>query len=208
MHCKSLWIKASAKCINVNVKKKKKTSWKCKEEILFLKRLLRARFETEWNTDKCISSITPPPAGDTVLRRAPRSLGSALNMSMNITCIQGKDGWGEGRGCKGADAYVREVFSPIFSLHSLPSTNHLILGKHTEHPAWQQQHSLLIFNSLFTLSTQHDCIWRFICFVSEVVWKILEHFREKSQDPNVSVLWWDSLWLESLIDFRCLFSLT
>ncbi len=61
-------------------KKKKKELKAYREEILFLLRLPRARFEAECNTDKCVSSIPqhPPPAGDTVLRRAPRSLGSAL----------------------------------------------------------------------------------------------------------------------------------
>ncbi len=60
------------------------------EGILFLERFPRARFETEWNIDKCIvtsilSSQPPhhtlpllPSAGDKALCRAPRSLESAL----------------------------------------------------------------------------------------------------------------------------------
>ncbi len=43
---------------------------------LFLECFLRARFETEWNTDKCISFITTR-SPRSVFRRAPRSLGSA-----------------------------------------------------------------------------------------------------------------------------------
>ncbi len=43
---------------------KKNESKAYREEILFLERLPQARFETEWNTDKCVSSIpqhqTPP----------------------------------------------------------------------------------------------------------------------------------------------------
>ncbi len=47
-------------------KKKKKNELKAyREEILFLERLPRARFETECNTDKYVSSIPqhPPPPG-------------------------------------------------------------------------------------------------------------------------------------------------
>ncbi len=49
----------------------------------------------EWNMDKCVSSIlshppskTAPPTltGDTVLRRAPRSLGSPLDAKLNFLC--------------------------------------------------------------------------------------------------------------------------
>ncbi len=44
-------------------KKEKKNELKAyREEILFLERLPRARFETEWNIDKCVSSIPQHPA--------------------------------------------------------------------------------------------------------------------------------------------------
>ncbi len=43
-------------------KKKEKNELKVYlEEILFLERLPWARFETEWNTDKCVSSIPQHP---------------------------------------------------------------------------------------------------------------------------------------------------
>ncbi len=43
-------------------KKNKKNVLKANlEEILFLERLPRARFETEWNTDNCVSSIPHIP---------------------------------------------------------------------------------------------------------------------------------------------------
>ncbi len=63
-----------------NIKKKKKLKAnRVTEEILFLERFPWAWFETEWNTDIVHSSIlSPPPPPPTFLRRAPRSLGSAL----------------------------------------------------------------------------------------------------------------------------------
>ncbi len=62
------------------LKKKKIELTRAAEEILFLERFPRARFETEWNTGKCVSSILTPPPPDTALRRAPRSLKSALHI--------------------------------------------------------------------------------------------------------------------------------
>ncbi len=41
----------------LETKKNELKAYRAAEEILFLERFPRARFETEWNMDKCVSSI-------------------------------------------------------------------------------------------------------------------------------------------------------